>query len=454
MKATHLILGFVFCLVLSAVANAKTFTANVMAPLQIGDLHDPEGEVSRADWSAFRTQLREIKQLGADAVSTDVWWGVIEPQDGQYQWRYYDKLSDEIIAAGLQWIPILSFHQCGGNVGDTCSIPIPAWIWTKYLGSPGVDDADDLKYESEGRNKSVETVSVWATPLIVGEYQEVMVEFQRHFSNKAAHISEVNISLGPAGELRYPSYNSHDSGAGYPTRGRLQAYSALARESFKNFLVRRGKPAMDPPDHGGRDRAEGFFASGEQNSEYGKLFFDWYSDSLLQHGRVILTAAAMVFNSDSSVFRGIAIGAKVPGVHWQMAKDRSAELAAGLIRTSLSDLDDDQKGHGYRSIISLFRELGIVLHFTCLEMDDGAGGAAVGSQAKSLVFWVAQEAARQGVVIKGENALAGAINDDHAWDNMIDAVKWGAYSGLTVLRMGDVLQGEVGRRRFQSLQSF
>jgi len=30
--------------------------------------------------------------------------------------------------AGLKVQAIMSFHQCGGNVGDSCNIPLPQWV--------------------------------------------------------------------------------------------------------------------------------------------------------------------------------------------------------------------------------------------------------------------------------------------------------------------------------------
>jgi hypothetical protein len=36
------------------------------------------------------------------------------------------------------------------------------------------------------------------------------------------------IGTGPAGELRYPPYDSHDSGSGWPNRGFFQAYVRAA----------------------------------------------------------------------------------------------------------------------------------------------------------------------------------------------------------------------------------
>jgi len=363
------------------------------------------------------------------------------------------------------WVPILSFHQCGGNVGDACNFPIPAWIWTKYIGQPGVDSADDLKYKSEEDHLSTEVVSVWGTRYVIQDYANFMIEFQRHFAAKAESIAEINISLGPAGELRYPSYNAHDPDAGYPSRGRLQSYSNLAKASFRHFMIGKygdGLPTdwLAPPHGAAVPYADDFFAHIKEPSLYRDDFFEWYSDSLLSHGRTILSRAVNIFNAPSSAFLGIDIGAKVPGVHWRMSIDRAPELAAGLIRTKDDDahLDLDTAGHGYYPIIHLFREVGglprapqVTMHFTCLEMDDGSGGATVGSLAQSLVFWVAQEAHKLGVPIKGENALAGAVNSEHAWTNMDAAVEKVQYQGLTVLRMGDIYQSQIGTSAFQQL---
>jgi len=433
-----------------------------MAPLSVGDIYNPFSPESQLEFSKFRTKLKQLKELGVNAVSTDVWWGVVQREnEGSFDWRYYDEISDAILRAGLKWVPILSFHKCGGNVGDSCNFPIPTWIWQKYVGQAGITTADDLKYVSENGNKSDEVVSVWATKFVLGDYSNFMLAFRKHFSNKAHSIAEVNISLGPAGELRYPSYNSHDPDAGYPGRGRLQAYSQLARESFRAFMTqKRGKSGslMDPPRRGRAPEAEDFFRMGLEKSSFGKDFFDWYSDSLLTHGKLILTEAVHIFNDFQSSFHGIEIGAKIPGVHWRASIDRSAELAAGLIRTSLEDLNDDSSGHGYHTIISLFRDIQqipnapkIVLHFTCLEMSNGDGGPAVGSLAKDLVFQVATEAHRLGVVIKGENALAGRLNESDAWENIRDAVTRAKYEGVTILRMDNLVQNDLAKQKFKEL---
>ena len=62
-----------------------------------------------------------------------------------------------------------------------------------------------------------------------------MQAFRDHFAPRAGLIDEINISLGPAGELRYPSYNAHDWG-NYPNRGTLQCYSPLAEKDWRRYL--------------------------------------------------------------------------------------------------------------------------------------------------------------------------------------------------------------------------
>jgi hypothetical protein len=449
--------------------NATRATFNVMGPLVVGDPDAPRDD--EGAWRTLHDQLLRAKALGAMAVSTDVWWGLVERDgDQRFRWDYYDRLSDEILAAGLKWVPILSFHQCGGNVGDTCDIPIPGWLGEKYANRRAVASPDDIFYRSEQGHTSREVLSVWSTPVVIDDYRELMEAFQEHFAAKASRISEINISLGPAGELRYPSYNAHDRGAGYPTRGTLQAYSALAVESFRKAVLDKygsvdaasrawGTRLGSAEDLGAPSDAEGFFARNEPFTAYGRDFFTWYQGSLLAHGRQLLATAVAVFDGARAPFEGIEIGGKVPGVHWRMASDRYAELAAGMLRTEDADgWSDDRTGHGYAPIVSVFedskrlpRAPRVVLHFTCLEKADGEDGPSAGSLAKSLVFWVGAHASSRGVVIKGENALAGALATAGAWDNMADALAHGHYRGLTVLRVDDVVNDATPRDGFGKL---
>lgn len=475
LMARTVILVFAICVGYLRAAPAKQISLDVMAPLAIGDVRDPDGPGQKPHWEAFERQLEKGASLGARAVTTDVWWGVVEPSEGTYNWRYYDKLATTIHRAGLKWIPILSFHQCGGNVGDDCYFPLPLWIWKKYVDSGAIPHADHLRYRSVFGNVSSEVVSVWGTPLVLSDYRRFMKEFQSHFSNRSSEIAEINVSLGASGELRFPSYNAHDPRAGYPGRGAFQAYSVPALEGFRKFLAKRYSTLtalntawgtklgswsdVSPPTDGGPQDGSGPFFSGNHHfAAYGKDFFDFYQTSLLDHGEAVMTAAAEVFNASSAPFKGIGLGAKMPGVHWRSGSDRLAELAAGMLRTSDGGWNSDSLGRGYRPILDLFRRLSlasgspkIVLHFTCLEKDNGEDGAWANSMAKALVFWVGAEAKRQQITIKGENALAGPLAQDRAWDNMIDALHWSSYVGVTFLRLHSVVDNGLATRRFKGL---
>lgn len=458
-------------------------TLNVMAPLLIGDPANPHSEHSTAEWKDFRRQLYEAKQLGAGAVSTDVWWGLVEPAKGKFDWSHYDRVSDEIARAGLKWVPILSFHQCGGNVGDNVNVPLPNWIWKDIATRLPGGNPESAKFKSEQGHTTAEYVSIWADHAALENYEAVMRSFQRHFEPKAANIEEVNISLGPAGELRYPSYNAHDQNVGFPERGALQAYSDLAMRSFREYSIQKyGDMDRVREAWGSNDISEIFPPSNPQeffnrndhhHSQYGRDFFDWYNQSLIDHGRRVMTKALDVFASHDSPMLGIDIGAKVPGVHWRLGEindgkiaygDRLSELSAGLIRTSLGDWHSDDLGRGYRPIISMLRDLQPVLSgsasrvvpvFTCLEMPDGQDGPSARALPHTLVKWFGNEANRQGLFLKGENALNGNLYNQNAWDLMRSELalpqQRGNYHGLTFLRMSDVVNNDVARAKMSEL---
>ena len=82
-------------------------------------------------------------------------------------------------------------------------------------------------------------------------------------------------------------------------------------------------------------------------------------------------------------------------------------------------------------------------------MGDGREGPDVQSLAHTLVCWFGEEAQRQGVVAKGENALNFTLNDAGAWDlirSVLHPSESGLYFGLTILRISDVLGGVAGNK--------
>ncbi|MDA3812303.1 MAG: family 14 glycosylhydrolase [Spirochaetaceae bacterium] len=429
---------------LSRQLAGETNTFAVMAPLHV------------TNWGEFEYDLNTVKAYGVQAVSVDVWWGDVEAGgDNSFNWSYYDTIFEKIRNAGLDIVPIMSFHQCGGNVGDDYTSYLPSWIWSKYSGvSP-----EDLKYRSETGAYSSEYISLWADQLVVEEYVDFMNAFEAHFGYMASAMAELNISGGPAGELRYPSYNSHDWG-GYGNRGTLQAYGNYAKNDFKNDMISKygslsgvnsawGTSLNNDYDIAPPMDANWFFNNWDYiNTQYGRDFIDWYNQSLKEHGITMINAAKSAFDNQ---FANVEFGMKIPGVHWEISNPtypRLAEMTAGLLKIS-DNYQSAASGYGYGNIINGFtgHNRQVNLHFTCLEKGNDEGDAY--SKAEDLVFWVAQAALDQNVRIKGENALSDGVTNDYGWDHINNAFAYASYTGLTILRMHNVSSG-TGKTRYAS----
>ena len=437
----------------------------VMAPLFMSD----------AELAAFDDLLDEAQDIGVNAVSVDVWWGAVEESgDQNFEWGYYDQVFEKIRTKDLKIVPIMSFHKCGGGPGDTCNIPLPNWVWSHFTSEGLV--ADDLKYESETGKVQDDAIAPWATehPAVLAQFAEFIDEFEQHFAPLANDFIEINLSLGPTGEMRYPAYNSSD-GWQYPDRGNFQAYSDLAQNNFRNWALakygglsslsnRWGFPLASPaeirvpggdlPDNSGR-RASSFVDNNDyKDMQYGRDFIDWYNESLVGHGKRMLFAAHNVLDGP---LNAVPLGMKIPGIHWQMQcsqHPRLAEITAGLIQTSLDNQTRWPDAFGYKNILEMIADVKgatqreIILHFTALEMDNDANCGIGTSLAEALVFWVSQGAEDHGLTHRGENALA-CVNDpegptspdNRSWDSIENAFTFAAYSGFTFLRLTNTGDG-------------
>lgn len=60
--------------------------------------------------------------------NTAVQWGAVERQPGVYDWSGYQQLFDMVKTQGLRIQAVMSFHACGGNVGDYAQVPLPEWV--------------------------------------------------------------------------------------------------------------------------------------------------------------------------------------------------------------------------------------------------------------------------------------------------------------------------------------
>lgn len=107
----------------------------------------------------------QLRAAGVDGVMVDVWWGIIELKGPkQYDWSAYRSLFQLVQECGLTLQAIMSFHQCGGNVGDAVNIPIPQWVLD--IG----ESNHDIFYTNRSgtRNKEYLTVGVDNEPIFHG----------------------------------------------------------------------------------------------------------------------------------------------------------------------------------------------------------------------------------------------------------------------------------------------
>jgi beta-amylase len=223
-----------------ASTEAVKYYFSGMAPLLL-----PDSSSARQE---FGEMLREAKRKGLNAISVDVWWGKVAEKSknpADWNWQYYDDLFHLIKANNLEIIPILSTHQCGGGFDETCNIPLPSWLTrSKEKGGEGFTQ-DDLFFKSETNRYNTDAISPWATenPQVLAYLQAFMEAFKTHIAQAdyLSQIKEIDLSLGPSGELRYPSYNFSD-GWTYPGRGFFQSYSEPAIKSFRTWALNQNGP--------------------------------------------------------------------------------------------------------------------------------------------------------------------------------------------------------------------
>jgi alpha-amylase len=394
-------------------AVASDFQASVMGPL-----------AKVTDWTNFKKQLGTLKSNGVYAITTDVWWGYTESAgDNVFDWSYYKTYADAVRESGLKWVPIISTHKCGGNVGDDCNIPLPEWLWSK--GS-----ADEMKYKSETGYVNNEAVSpLWSG--IGQQYEELYTAFAQAFAGYKDIIPKIYLSGGPSGELRYPSYYPA-AGWSYPARGKFQVYTDSAKQAFRTAILSKygslagvnsawGTSLSDASQISPPSDGDGFYTSGGYNAAYGKDFLSWYQSVLENHLGVIGGAAHRSFDP---VF-GVPIGTKISGVHWQMnnpSMPHSGEHAAGY--------------YDYSRLIQKFKDVNLDLTFTCLEMYD-SGTSPNYSQPSTLVDTVSSIANTKGVRLNGENALA--TGGSGPFSKIEEKLTRFGYSGFTLLRLNSVV---------------
>ncbi|KAK4489186.1 hypothetical protein RD792_004980 [Penstemon davidsonii] len=380
------------------VQNSSRVPVFVMLPLDTvligGNLNKPRPMLA---------SLMALKSAGVEGVMVDVWWGLVE-KDGplQYNWEGYAELIKMVQKLGLKLQVVMSFHQCGGNVGDSCSIPLPPWVLEEISKNP------DLVYTDRSGRRNPEYLSLGcdSLPVLRGRtpiqvYSDYMRSFRGRFKDYLGDvIEEIQVGMGPCGELRYPSYPESNGTWRFPGIGEFQCYDKYMKASLAATAEAKGKNNWGrggPHDAGQYNQFPedtGFFQKeGTWNSEYGHFFLEWYSGKLLEHGEKILTSAEGIFQGTGTILSG-----KVAGIHWHYkTRSHAAELTAGYYNTRHQD--------GYLPIARMLGKHGVVLNFTCMEMRDGEQPDNANCSPQSLVRQVKMATKTTRTKLAGENAL-------------------------------------------------
>ncbi|XP_058751973.1 beta-amylase 3, chloroplastic-like [Vicia villosa] len=378
--------------------DSKRVPVFVMLPLDTvtmnGNLNKPR---------AMNASLMALKSAGVEGVMVDVWWGLVE-KDGplKYNWEAYAELVQMVQKLGLKIQVVMSFHQCGGNVGDSCSVPLPPWVMEEISKNP------DIVYTDRSGRRNPEYISLGcdSVPVLRGRtplqvYADYMRSFRDRFSDYLGSvISEVQVGMGPCGELRYPSYPESNGTWKFPGIGEFQCYDKYMKASLAAAAEANGKKEWGkggPHDSGQYKQFPedtGFFRKdGTWNSEYGQFFLGWYSGKLLEHGEKILVSAKEIFQAS-----GVKLSGKIAGIHWHYrSRSHAAELTAGYYNTRHTD--------GYLPIAKMFANHDVVFNFTCMEMKDREQPDHANCSPEGLVHQVKTATKQARIELAGENAL-------------------------------------------------
>ncbi|XP_071697801.1 beta-amylase 2, chloroplastic-like [Rutidosis leptorrhynchoides] len=396
-------------------------------------------------------QLRKLKTINVDGVMVDTWWGIVEANSPQqYNWKGYKQLFNIVRELDLKIQVVMSFHECGGNVGDDVHIPLPKWIIELGKENPDIYFTDrDGRRNPESLTWGIDKERVLRGRTAVEVYFEYMrsfrVEFDEFFQDGS--ITEIEIGLGACGELRYPSYPAKH-GWKYPGIGEFQCYDKYLAKCLQKAADARGHSFWGrPPDHAGSYNSQPqdtkFFSDGgDYDSGYGRFFLNWYSQYLIDHGDRVLAMANLAFEDTP-------ISVKLSGIHWwYKTASHAAELTAGFYNRANRD--------GYTPIASMLKKHNAALNFTCVELrtlDQNEGFPEAMVDPEGLVWQVLNAAWDADILVASENALP--CYDRQGYNKILEHAKprndpdGRHLSAFTYLRLNQALLEDHNLREFQ-----
>ncbi|KAG0476853.1 hypothetical protein HPP92_013694 [Vanilla planifolia] len=340
--------------------------------------------------------LRALKLLGIQGVELPLWWSIVQPESSATNWSVYLALADLVRRAGLQLRVSLHLHSSAKP-----AVPLPSWI------SRIADANPDVLFTDLAGRRSHDCLSfaVDDLPVLNGRtpmevYEDFFLSFRSAFSEFVGNtITEISVSLGPNGELRYPSFppnsENHQSGG----IGVFQCYDKYMLANLKKHAEENGNPLWglggphDAPAYNQNPDTSGFFREnhGSWETPYGNFFLTWYSEQLLQHGNRLLSLGHKVFGD-----MPVTLSAKVPLLHnWYMSRSHPAELTSGFYNVEGRD--------GYDAVAAMFVRNHFAMIVPGFDFADGFKTQGSLSDAELLLSQILEACHKNGVRVFGEN---------------------------------------------------
>ncbi|KAF6160203.1 hypothetical protein GIB67_016639 [Kingdonia uniflora] len=292
---------------------------------------------------AVKDNMEELKRIAQDQK-------VIKYQ---YAAIIYQQLKDRLIA-------FIAFHAQGEVL--TVASGHKLYIW--HYDRRGEASSPTIVLKRRRSLRAVHFHPHAAPFLLTAEiYRDYMKSFRESMADflDSGLIIDIEVGLGPVGELRYPSY-PQNQGWLFPGIGEFQCYDKYLKTEFKEAATLAGHPEWELPDDAGE-----------------------YNDILDEANQIFLGCK-------------VKLAAKVSGIHWWYKEDNyAAELTAGYY--NLNDRD------GYRTIARMMSRHSATLNFTCLEMRNSEQSEEAKSGPEELVQQVLSAGWREDIEVVGENAL-------------------------------------------------
>ncbi|XP_072965771.1 beta-amylase 1, chloroplastic-like [Typha angustifolia] len=347
-----------------------------------------------------------LAAAGVEGIAVECWWGIVERAGpGVYDWAGYLDLVAMAKQYGLKVRAIMAFHQCGSSPGDPCWVPLPQWVLEEMDKEPDIAYCDRFGR----RNKEYISLGCDTIPLLKGRspiqaYSDFMRSFRDTFKDfLGVIITEVQIGMGPAGELRYPSCPSeklmHPDIV--PELGEFQCYDKYMLASLnacaRNVGMREwgyGGPLGASSLLQNPEETSFFRSDGSWNTPYGQFFLEWYSGMLFLHGERLCMTSNVIFWRT-----GVNVSAKVAGIHWHYAtSSHPSELTAGYYNTLIRD--------GYLPIAQMFARYNMALCCTCFDLQDAEEQSNLMSSPEGFLRRLVYAARMCNLPLTGENSVA------------------------------------------------